>query len=93
MQENFGMFWRKYLMGIFKRGKEDRGLNPDKLKENKRFSFIFRSGMKIGCGVGLAFNTVMMLMLTFRASPLSLLFLINIVFLVKTWKQGFTEDA
>lgn len=80
-------------MGIFKRGKEDQGLNPEKLKENKRFSFIFRSGMKIGCGIGLAFNTIMMLMLTFRASPLSILFLINLVFLVQTWKKGFKEDA
>jgi len=80
-------------MGIFKRGKEDRGLNPEKLKENKRFSFIFRSGMKIGCGVGLAFNAIMMFMLLIRGSFLSFLFLINLVFLVKTWKQGFTEDA
>jgi hypothetical protein len=80
-------------MGIFKRGKEERGLNPKLVKENKRFSFIFRSGMKIGCGVGLAFNAIMMFMLLIRGSPLSFLFLINLVFLIRAWKKGFKEDA
>ena len=80
-------------MGIFKRGKEDQGLNPKSIQKKKRFSFIFRSGMKISCGVGLAFNAIMMFMLLIRGSPLSFLFLIDLVFLVKAWKQGFTEDA
>lgn len=80
-------------MGIFKRGKEDRGLNPEKIRENKKFSFILRSGMKIGCGIGLAFNGIMFLMLIFRGSLLSFLFLINLAFLIPAWKKGFKEDA
>ena len=80
-------------MGIFKRGKEALGLNPEKIKENKKFSFILRSGMKIGCGIGLVFNAVMMFMLLIRGSPLAFLFLIDLAFLIPAWKKGFKEDA
>lgn len=80
-------------MGIFKKKSEDQVLNPETIQRKKRISYIMRSALKIGCGIGIAFNAIMMFMLMIRASPLSFLFLINIFFVVQAWKKGFAEDA
>ena len=80
-------------MGIFKKKTKENMLNPETVQKNERISYLRRSGLKISCGICIAFNGIMMFMLMIRASPISVLFLINLFFLAQAWKKGFASDA
>lgn len=70
-------------MGIFKNNKF---VNPEKLKDVKLLTKIYNLGNRILLGVGLVFNGLMLIMLMIRFSPLFLLFLVNTYFLGMAWK-------
>jgi hypothetical protein len=70
-------------MGIFKNNKY---LNPEKLKDVKLLAKIYNAGNRILLGLGIVFNGLVMIMMLFRSSPLFLFFLVNTYFLGMAWK-------
>lgn len=70
-------------MGIFK---ENKYLDPKKIKKTEFLLKIYNTANRILLGIGVVFNGLMMIMMMIRSSPLFLLFLVNTYFLVMAWK-------